>query len=139
MQNISAIASENYISFLVAMEGDGTLGCLLPRSNADTFIENSKRLINVNEHFPEVDFEVGCMKIETMGAGNSVMFQCTNTKNENKLQFAMESSVCKCLLEKIEGALKTANLMYGPAEISDMPWKFFDHVPSKISKSQEIL
>lgn len=127
MQNISAIASECYVSFLVTMEGDGTMACILPRSDVKIFIENARKLIDAKEHFPEVDFEVGSMFIETMGAGNSVMFQCTNTKNDKRLQFAMEADVCKQLLDKIEGADKNATQRYGEAQVIDKPWNFFNY------------
>jgi len=131
MQNISAIASESYVSFLVATEGDGTLGCCLPRSDVNLFIENTTKLIYEEEHFPEIDFEVGCMFIESMGAGESVMFKCINSKDGKRLQFAMEKEVCENLLEKMKGANKNATQRYGKAKVIEKPWDFFDYTPQK--------
>ena len=130
MQNLSAVASEYYLSFLITMKEEGTIGYLLPRSDVAVFIENARKLVDTKESFPEVGFTVGCMFIEIMAAGLSVMFQCTNTKNDKKLQFAIESDVCIALLNRMEGAEKTATQMYGPPEVMTTPWKFYNYLPA---------
>ena len=122
---ITAIASESYVSFLCAMEGEGAFGCLLPRSDAEVFVERIKELVNANEHFPESDFECGSMYIETMEAGLSIMFQCTDMTTENRIQFGMETTVCRELLDKIESSTKTATQSYGPPGVNTKPWHFF--------------
>jgi hypothetical protein len=129
MSNITVLASENYVSFLVAMGEDGTLGCHLPRSDASELSAHIQHLVSAKkggEYFPEIEYETATMQIEGMAAGESVMLSFVNKMNEKRTQFAIEDTDCIELAKKMEGVLDSTEHIHGPAmEANGRAWKFF--------------
>jgi len=139
MQNLRVIASESYISFLCVTGDEGSFGCLLPRNDSQVFVEKIEQILKKEENFPEVDFEVGCMLIETMSAGLNIMFQCTDLQKEKAIQFALEFDMCKELLAKLKEVENNIAKHYGPPPESKKAWHFFIQTEEEAEISQNSL
>jgi len=127
---VSTIATNHYVSFMVAMGEDESLGCHLSRSDALSFAENLKQLMekkDMNEELPEIAYETDIMLIEGMTAGDVVMLSFLNKASGVRVQIAIDSDTSRLLMSSIQNAEQNNEKINGPDESSkSTAWKFFD-------------
>ena len=129
MSNLNVLASENYVSFLIDMGEDGTLGCHLPRSDLNTFIIAIQEFLKKQkdgEYFPEIEYETETMNIEGMKTNEAIMMNFINKITGKRAQLVLENEVFIELIEKIINVESFSSHIYGPAKIhQSKQWKFF--------------
>lgn len=126
MSNVSAIATKNYISLVIDMGEEGSMGCHLPRIDAFSFAKMARAVIESHEAFPEMEFETDTMLIEGMGANVNFMFCFTNKSTGKQCQFAMETDDCLELIRVLESVVTSSKKLHGqPDDDRSRPWKFF--------------
>ena len=127
MSNLTVMSSQHFVSFMLSMGDEGSIGCHIPQSDAVEFVNCARSLVNNKEDFPEAEFETSSVNVEGMGAGDSVMFCFKNKGNEKKIQFAIEKDICRELVFKIQDGINTIIQIHGPLEpCTREKWKFFD-------------
>ena len=130
-ERISTIATEHYASFLVAIEGEGCLGCHLPRGDGLKLVETLDNLLAQKEDFPEETLETESTEMELMGAGLTIMFSITNKLNERRTQFAISVDDCCTLQRKLESTLQNAARCFGEPKPMTKAWRFFETQPKE--------